>query len=211
MIKHITSQLSELKLVPVVVIENPDHAVPLARTLMENGCDAIEITFRTEAALAAVARIAREVPGMLVGAGTLLTVKQMKQAQEAGATFGVAPGFDPALITAAHECGFAFIPGVATASEMGRAVAMNCALVKFFPAEAAGGIQMVKALLGAFRHTGVRIMPTGGINASNIADWLAVPEVVACGGSWICEASLIASENWEEIGKRTREALAAVR
>lgn len=211
MIKQITTKLTELKLVPVVVIENPDHAVPLARTLMDNGCCAIEITFRTEAAPAAIARISREVPGMLTGAGTLLTVKQLEQAQEAGASFGVSPGFDPAIVTAADNNGFAFIPGVATASEMGRAIAMNCLTLKFFPAEAAGGVAMLKALLGAFRHTGLRIMPTGGINAGNINNWLALPEVVACGGSWICEAPLIAAENWAEIGKRTREALDGVR
>lgn len=207
----ILAALSALKLVPVVVLNDAEKAVPLARTLMEAGCNGIEITFRTEAAAASISRIAAEVPGMLIGAGTLLTAEQVERAKAAGATFGVAPGFDPAVVSAARASGFPFIPGVATASEMSQALTLGCVFQKFFPAEPAGGTKMLNALLAAFRHTGVRIMPTGGIGAGNIKDWLAIPEVVACGGSWICEAKLIDAEDWAEIGRRTREALSALR
>ncbi len=201
---------SEVKLVPVVVLNDVEKAVPLALTLVSNGCNCIEITFRTDAAAESISQIAREVPEMRVGAGTLLTPDQVIRAKQAGATFGVAPGFDPVVVKAAQEQGLPFAPGVATASEICQALSMGCTFQKFFPAEPAGGPKLLKAILAAVRHTGVRIMPTGGINASNISNWLAIPEVVACGGSWICESSLIDSENWEEIGKRTREALDAI-
>ncbi len=209
--KTIIEALSSLKLVPVVVLNDADKAVPLARTLVENGCNGIEITFRTAAAEESISRIAKEVPEMLIGAGTLLSPDQVVCAKNAGATFGVSPGFDPTVIKAAHVEGLPFAPGVATASEICQALTMGCIFQKFFPAEPAGGPKMLNAILAAVRHTGIRIMPTGGINADNISKWLAIPEVVACGGSWICEATLIDSENWEEIGRRTREALAAIR
>lgn len=209
--KNIPHQLTELRLIPIAVIDDADHAVALASTLRDNGCCAMEVTFRTEAALASIARILREVPGMLVGASTLLTVRELRQAQEAGAAFGVAPGFDPELVACARDSGMLFIPGVSTASEMSQALARNCLIQKFFPAEDLGGVRMLQSLMRVFRHTGVRIVPTGGISAANAAAWLEVPEVIACGASWICERSLIASSNWDEIGKRTREALAVVR
>ena len=203
-------KLSAIRLVPVVVINDAEKAVPLARALMDNGCGCMEITFRTAAAAEAIARISREVPDMLVGAGTLLTPEQVEQARHAGASFGVAPGFDPLVVKAASALGFPFVPGVSTASEMSQALSLGCLFQKFFPAEAAGGVKMLKSLLGAFRHTGVRIMPTGGIHAGYIGSWLEIPEVAACGGSWICEPSLIQSSEWEEIGRRTREALRAL-
>ena len=192
-------KLSAIRLVPVVVINDAEKAVPLARALMDNGCGCMEITFRTAAAAEAIARISREVPDM-----------QVEQARHAGASFGVAPGFDPLVVKAASALGFPFVPGVSTASEMSQALSLGCLFQKFFPAEAAGGVKMLKSLLGAFRHTGVRIMPTGGIHAGNIGSWLEIPEVAACGGSWICEPSLIQSSEWEEIGRRTREALRAL-
>ncbi len=206
----ILEKLAAIRLVPVVVLDDAAHALPLARTLMQNGCACMEITFRTAAAAASIAAIARELPDMLVGAGTLLSPEQVAQAQQAGAAFGVAPGFDPDVVAKAQQLGFPFVPGISTASEMSRALAAGCSFQKFFPAEAAGGRPMLKSLLGAFRHTGVRLMPTGGINAANVADWLAIPEVVACGGSWMCESSLIKAENWAEIGRRTAEALASL-
>lgn len=208
--KEILTALSALKLVPVVVLNDVEKAVPLARTLVENGCNCIEITFRTAAAEESIARIAKEVPEMLIGAGTLLTPDQVVRAKKAGATFGVAPGFDPVVVKAAQEDALPFAPGIATATEACQALTMGCIFQKFFPAEPAGGTKLLKAILAAIRHTGIRIMPTGGINAGNIVNWLAIPEVVACGGSWICEPALIDAEDWEEIGRRTREALASI-
>lgn len=209
--KTLLEKLSAIRLVPVVVIHDADKAVPLAKALLDNGCACMEITFRTPAAAEAIARISREVPGMLVGAGTLLTPEQAQAACRAGASFGVAPGFDPQVVKAAAEMDFLFVPGVSTASEMSQALSLGCLFQKFFPAEAAGGVRMLKSLLAAFRHTGVRIMPTGGINAGNIGSWLEIPEVAACGGSWICDSPLIEAGDWEEIGRRTREALKALK
>lgn len=204
-------KLSAVKLVPVVVIHDADKAVPLAKALLDNGCGCMEITFRTPAAVEAIARISRKLPGMLVGAGTLLAPEQARAARQAGASFGVAPGFDPQVVKAAVALDFPFVPGVSTASEMSQALSLGCLFQKFFPAEAAGGVKMLQSLLAAFRHTGVRIMPTGGVNAGNIASWLEIPEVAACGGSWMCESSLIQAGDWEEIGRRTREALKALK
>ncbi len=209
--KNIARQLAELRLIPIAVIDDADRAVPLARTLRDNGCFAMEVTFRTEAAPASIARILREVPGMTVGASTLLTVRQLRQALESGAAFGVAPGFDQELVAVARESGMLFIPGVSSPSEMSQALARNCLIQKFFPAEDLGGVRMLRSLMRVFGHTGIRIVPTGGISAENVAAWLEVPEVIACGASWICERSLIASADWSEIGRRTREALGAIR
>lgn len=208
--KTLLNRLCAIKIVPVVVLQDVEKAVPLAQTLLDSGCGCMEITFRTPAAAASIARIVKEVPEMLVGAGTLLTPEQVRQAHEARASFGVAPGFDPLVVKAAGELDFLFVPGIATASEMSQALSLGCLFQKFFPAEAAGGVNMLKSLLAAFRHTGVRIMPTGGINAGNIGTWLEIPEVVACGGSWMCETSLIQQNNWQEVGTRTRQALAAL-
>lgn len=165
-------KLSAIRLVPVVVINDAEKAVPLARALMDNGCGCMEITFRTAAAAEAIARISREVPDMLVGAGTLLTPEQVEQARHAGASFGVAPGFDPLVVKAASALGFPFVPGVSTASEMSQALSLGCLFQKFFPAEAAGGVKMLKSLLGAFRHTGVRIMPTAAFMPATSAPGL---------------------------------------
>ncbi|QHV14947.1 bifunctional 4-hydroxy-2-oxoglutarate aldolase/2-dehydro-3-deoxy-phosphogluconate aldolase [Akkermansia muciniphila] len=209
--KTLLEKLIAVKLVPVVVIHDADKALPLAKALLDNGCGCMEITFRTPSAAEAITRISRELPGMLVGAGTLLTPEQAQAARRAGASFGVAPGFDPQVVKAAAALDFPFVPGVSTASEISQALSLGCLFQKFFPAEAAGGVKMLKSLLAAFRHTGVRIMPTGGINAGNIGSWLEIPEVAACGGSWICEAPLIESGNWEEIGRRTQEALKALK
>lgn len=204
-------KLSAIRLVPVVVINDAEKAVPLARALMDNGCGCMEITFRTAAAAEAIARISREVPDMLVGAGTLLTPEQVEQARHAGASFGVAPGFDPLVVKAASALGFPFVPGVSTASEMSQALSLGCLFQKFFPAEAAGGVKMLKSPAG--EPSGTRACascPRAAFMPGNIGSWLEIPEVAACGGSWICEPSLIQSSEWEEIGRRTREALRAL-
>ena len=196
--------------IPVIVIENEAQAVPLARALVEGGLPVLEVTFRTKAAAAAIAAIRREVPDAIVGAGTLLTVEQLKAAREAGAVFGVAPGFDPAIIAAAKAHDFPFCPGVSTASELSQALTAGCKMVKFFPAEAAGGVKMIKNLLGAFRFTGVKFMPTGGVNLANVADYLAVPEIVCCGGTWIVPKDALAAGDYGAIRKLAADAAALV-
>ena len=203
--------LGKAGIIPVIVIEKEEQAVPLAKALVKGGLPVLEVTFRTKAAAAAIAAIRREVPEAVVGAGTVLTVEMLRAAKAAGAVFGVAPGFDPAIIAEAKAQGFPFCPGIATASELSQALTAGCTMVKFFPAEAAGGVKMIKNLLGAFRFTGVKFMPTGGVNLSNVVDYLAVPEIVCCGGTWIVPKDALASGDYDAIEKLAADASALVR
>ncbi len=207
----IVKTLGGAGIIPVIVIEDEAQAVPLARALVKGGLPVLEVTFRTAAAAGAIAKIRAEVPEAVVGAGTLLTVAQLEAAIAAGAAFGVAPGFDPAVVGAANAKGFPFCPGIATASELSQALTAGMKMVKFFPAEAAGGVKMIKNLLGAFRFTGVKFMPTGGVNAANVGEYLAVPEIVCCGGTWIVPKDALASGDWDRIEKLAAEASALVR
>ena len=207
----IVETLGKAGIVPVIVIEKAEQAVPLAKALVNGGLPVLEVTFRTKAAAGAIAAIRREVPEAVVGAGTLLTPQMVKDAKTAGAVFGVAPGFDPVVMAAAKAEGLPMCPGIATASELSQAQAAGCEIVKFFPAEAAGGVKMIKNLLGAFRFTGVRFMPTGGVNLSNVADYLAVPEIVCCGGTWIVPKDALAVGDWATIEKLAAEAAEVVR
>ena len=202
----IVDVLGESGIVPVIVLEDESQAVPLAKALVGGGLPVLEVTFRTKAAPAAIAAIRKGVPEAIVGAGTLLTPETVEAAKAAGAVFGVAPGFDPAVVSAAKAAGLPMCPGVATASELSQALSAGCRFVKFFPAEAAGGVKMIKNLLGAFRFTGVRFMPTGGVNMSNVAEYLAVPEVACCGGTWIVPKDVLANGDFAAIEKLAREA-----
>ena len=206
----IVETLGRVGVVPVIVIEKEAQAVPLAKALVKGGLPVLEVTFRTKAAAGAIAAIRREVPEAVVGAGTLLTPQMVKDAKAAGAVFGVAPGFDPVVMAAAKAEGLPMCPGIATASELSQALSAGCSMVKFFPAEAAGGVKMIKNLLGAFRFTGVRFMPTGGVNLSNVADYLAVPEVVCCGGTWIVPKDALAAGDWASIERLAAEASSLV-
>ena len=207
----IVETLGKAGIVPVIVIEKEEQAVPLAKALVRGGLPVLEVTFRTTAAAGAIAAIRKEVPEAVVGAGTLLTPQMVKDAKAAGAVFGVAPGFDPVVMAAAKAEGFPMCPGIATASELSQALTAGCEMVKFFPAEAAGGVKMIKNLLGAFRFTGVKFMPTGGVNISNVADYLAVPEIVCCGGTWIVPKDALAAGDYVTIEKLASEAAALVR
>ena len=202
--------LGKAGIIPVIVIENEAQAVPLARALVKGGLPVLEVTFRTQAAAGAIAAIRREVPEAVVGAGTLLTVEQLQAAKAAGAVFGVAPGFDPAVVAAAKAEGLPFCPGVQTASELSQALTAGCKMVKFFPAEAAGGVKMIKNLLGAFRFTGVRFMPTGGVKPTNVEEYLAVPEIVCCGGTWIVPKDALTAGDYAAIERLASEAAAIV-
>lgn len=203
--------LGRAGIIPVIVIEKEEQAVPLARALVKGGLPVLEVTFRTKAAPAAIAAIRCEVPEAILGAGTLLTPDMVKAAKAAGAVFGVAPGFDPVALAAAKAEGLPMCPGIATASELSQALSAGCKMVKFFPAEAAGGVKMIKNLLGAFRFTGVTFMPTGGVKPDNVADYLAVPEVVCCGGTWIVPKDALAAGDYAAIERLAAEASALVR
>ena len=197
------------RIVPIVVLDDVDAAAPLAEALLAGGLDVMEITLRTGAALAAIRRIATAYPEMLLGAGTLLDPSQVEQARDAGAVFGLAPGLNPRVVQAAANGGMLFAPGVMTPSEVEQAWAIGCKLLKFFPAEPAGGVAMLKALAGPYAHLGLRFIPTGGIHTGNLADYLKVPLVAAIGGSWMVDKALVAAGRWDEITRLTRVAVAA--
>lgn len=201
-------RLAAKRIVPVVVLDDANDALPLAEALLEGGLDLMEITFRTAAAEECLRRIGSRFPEILLGAGTLLGADQVRRARDAGAVFGLAPGLNPAVVAAARECGLAFSPGVMTPGEVEQALALDCKVLKFFPAGVAGGPAMLKALAGPYGHTGVRFIPTGGITASNVTDYLKLPVVAAAGGSWMVEKALVAEGRWDEVTRLTREALA---
>jgi len=204
-------RIARTRVVPVVVLDHEEDAEPLAEALLGGGLDVMEITFRTAAAAGAIRRIAMRYPKMLLGAGTLLERDQVLRARDAGAVFGLAPGLNPRIVEAANDCGLQFAPGVMTPGEVEQAMVLGCKLLKFFPAEPAGGIGMLKALAGPYGHTGVRFIPTGGISATNMGDYLKLPIVAAIGGSWMVDKALVAAGNWAEITRLTRAALAIAR
>lgn len=199
------------RIVPVVVLDREDDAEPLAAALLAGGMDVMEITFRTAAAEGAIRRIATRMPEILLGAGTLLDRDQVARASDAGAVFGLAPGLNPRVVETAIGCGMKFAPGVMTPGEVEHALELGCKLLKFFPAEAAGGTAMLKALAGPYAHTGVRFIPTGGITPLNLASYLALPVVAAIGGSWMVDRELIAAGAWPHITRLAAQALDVAR
>lgn len=196
-------------IVPVITLERVEDAVPLARALVAGGLHLLEITLRTPAAADAAAAIIREVPEAIVGIGTVLTPKDLERAQALGARYALSPGATPELLDAASRSEMPFIPGIATASELMAALAHGFQTVKFFPAVAAGGIPALKALAGPFPQA--RFCPTGGIDEKNAKDWLALPNVVAVGGSWVCQTSDIRAQAWEEITAKAQRAAASAK
>jgi 2-dehydro-3-deoxyphosphogluconate aldolase/(4S)-4-hydroxy-2-oxoglutarate aldolase len=202
--------LLQQRLVCVAVIDRPDDAVPLTEALLAGGLNCMEVTFRTAGAADAIARIRKALPDAVVGAGTLLTAEQVKQAVAAGAQFGVSPGLSEAVSQAAHENNFPLFPGVITPTEVMRAMELGWKHLKFFPAETFGGVNALKALAGPFGHTGVKFVPTGGITAATLPNYLAVPQVAAIGGSWMAEKKLIAEKNWKQITALTAEAMKVI-
>ena len=194
--------LERYKVVPIIAIENADAALNLADALIEGGLPIAEITFRTDAAADVISKLCKEKPELMIGAGTILTLDNLKKAQDCGATFGVAPGFNPKIVEEALKMGFPFAPGVMTPSDVEAALEMGIKVQKFFPAEAAGGLKMLKGLIGPYAHTGVRFMPTGGINPGNLMNYLTIPQVLAVGGTWIATKEDISSGNWDEIKLR---------
>lgn len=195
--------------IPVIVIERAQDAVPLARALAAGGLTTLEITMRTPAALAAIALIAEQVPQVQVGAGTVLSPDDARAAQRAGARFAFAPGLARDTVLAARDCGLEFVPGVMTPSEITAALALECRLLKFFPAGPAGGPAMLKALASPFGAA--RFCPTGGIGAAQLLEYLALPNVFAVGGSWMIPAAALEARDWPAIETRARDAVRLAR
>lgn len=204
----LVAALSRARILSAAVIDDPGHAVPLARALLAGGLGVMEVTFRNAHAAECIRRIRAEAPEMLVGAGTLLTPAQVDEARRAGAAFGVTPGFNPTVVRHAVATGFTLAPGVLTPGEMEQALELGCPTVKFFPAAAAGGPDFIKAVAAPYAHTPLRIVPLGGVGEHNLAAYLALPLVVAVGGSWLTDRKLAAAGRWDEISALARRARA---
>lgn len=203
---NLAAQLGRSRIMAAAVIDQPDHAVPLARAFLAGGLDVMEVTFRNAHAPECIRRIRDEVPELTVGAGTLLSPAQIDAARAAGAEFGVSPGFNPTVVRHAAREAFPFIPGTYTAGEMEQSLELGAPLVKFFPASA-GGPDYLRALAAPYGHTALRVIPLGGIGPANLQLYLRIPLVLAVGGSWLSDRALVAAGRWDEITTRTREAL----
>lgn len=206
----IPEQLARSGVVPVIAIEDDAAALPLADALLSGGLPVVEITFRTASATSVIRQIAKERPQLLVGAGTVLTPANLEAAHASGAAFAVAPGLNPQIVRQAAELGLPFIPGVATPSEIEQALALGCRLLKFFPAEALGGIPMLEALSAPYKHTGVRFMPTGGVTPATLPAYLACENVSAVGGTWLARKEDIAANHWGEVTRKCKAAVELV-
>ena len=205
----IFEQFSNIGIIPVVVLDNAKDAEPLAKVLCDNGLPCAEVTFRTAAAEEAIKIMTRDFPDMLVGAGTVLTIEQADKAINAGAKFIVSPGLNPKIVQYCLDASVPVTPGTQTPSEMEQALELGLKVVKFFPAEPAGGLNMIKAVAAAY--VDLKFMPTGGINAKNVRDYLAYNKIIACGGSWMVKKDLIAAGEWDKIGAMVKEAAAIVK
>ena len=206
---ELLQKVEELGVVPVVVLNDAKDAAPLAKALCEGGLPCAEVTFRTDAAEESIRIMASEFPEMLIGAGTVLTIDQVDRAVAAGAKFIVSPGFDPEIVDYCLSKDILVLPGCITPSEVAQAVKRGLKVIKFFPAEQFGGIATIKAL--AAPYTNVRFMPTGGISAKNLADYLGFKRIVACGGSWMVKNDLVEAGKFDEIKALTAEAVELVK
>lgn len=202
----IFEQISRIKVIPVIVIEDAMDAVPLAQALCAGGLPCGEVTFRTDAAVEGIRKIHEKFPQMLIGAGTVLTKTQVDQAMDAGASFIVSPGFDPEVVDYCISQNIPVIPGCMTPTEITMAVKVGLSVVKFFPAQPAGGIAMLKALAAPYPQ--LKFMPTGGIGPQNLKDYLSFSKVIACGGSWMVKESLVKSGDFDKICELTKNAVA---
>ncbi|HYN82868.1 MAG TPA: bifunctional 4-hydroxy-2-oxoglutarate aldolase/2-dehydro-3-deoxy-phosphogluconate aldolase [Gemmatimonadaceae bacterium] len=205
---EIVDRLRQLRLVPVIVIDDPKAAPALGRALAAGGLPCAEVTFRTIGARASIERMVAECPDVLVGAGTVLTREQAMEAEKAGARFIVSPGFGPAVVDYCLERGIPVFPGVATPTEIELAMSRGLRILKFFPAEPLGGVKYLKAISAPYAS--VEFIPTGGVGLLNLAEYLRIPCVVACGGSWVASAERIAEGDFKEIENAVRGAVKAI-
>jgi len=206
----LASIVQKAGIIAVLIIDREEDAVPLAKAMLAGGINVMELTLRTPAALGALRRIRAEVPEMVAGVGTILTVQQVEQVVSADAAFGVAPGTNPRIIQAAQQAGLSFAPGVATPTDIEIALENDCQLLKFFPAEPSGGLAYLKAVAAPYLHLGVQFIPLGGVNGKNFTTWLSDPLISALGGSWLAPKDLIARGDWTAIEAIAREATGSI-
>ena len=204
----IVEELSKIGIVPVIAIDDADDAVALANALTKGGLPCAEITFRTAAAEESIRRMAQECPDMLIGAGTVLTTEQVDKAINAGSKFIVSPGLNPEVVKYCQSKGVPVLPGCSNPSDIEAALSLGLTEVKFFPAEAAGGLNMIKAMSAPYGN--VKFMPTGGINAKNLTDYLDFDKILACGGTYMVTKDMIANKEFDKIEQLTREAVKAM-
>jgi len=200
-------QLRSTGVIAVLVVDDAEDGVSLARALLDGGVRAMELTLRTPAALEALGRIRAAVPEMIAGVGTVLTPDQVRQVHDAGAAFGVAPGMNPRVVAEARKLALPFAPGICTPSEIEAALEQNCWIMKFFPAVPSGGLDYLKSMAAPYVHLGVQFIPLGGLNESNVRRWWASPLIAAIGGSWIAPRRLIQEKHWNEIRGRAEAAV----
>lgn len=205
---EIMKRISQIGIVPVVVLEDAEKAVSVAKSLAAGGIDCAEVTFRTAAAEESIRRIAAECPDLLLGAGTVLTTEQVEKAVNAGAKFIVTPGYNPKVVNYCVERGIPIVPGCMDTNAIEMALEAGLDTVKFFPAEAAGGLPMMKALAGPY--TRLKFIPTGGVSKDNLKDYLGFKKVVACGGSWMVKGDLVKNNQFDEIERLSRDAVASM-
>ena len=201
---QLEQELRKIAVVPVAVLEEAETVIPIAKALYDGGLPAIEVTFRTEIAAYAISEIKKNLPDMLVGAGTVLTPEQVNAAADAGADFLVSPGFNLRTLNAAKQRGIPMIPGICTPTEAEAAIEQGIHLVKFFPAEAAGGLAMIKAMSAPYQM--LSFMPTGGISLDNLEKYLSFPKIAACGGSFMLSKQLLRDRNYTQIAAVSRNA-----
>ena len=206
---EVLEKIQEIGIVPVVVLDDAKDAAPLAKALCEGGLPCAEVTFRTAAAEESIRIMSEQFPEMLVGAGTVLTTEQVDRAVAAGAKFIVSPGMNPRIVKYCVEKGILITPGCANPSDIEQALENGLDVVKFFPAEPAGGLKMIKAM--AAPYVGVKFMPTGGINQNNVKDYLAYDRILACGGSWMVKGDLVAAGEFDKIKELAAEAVEIVK
>ena len=205
----IIDQFKKIGIIPVVVLDDAKDAVPLGKALVEGGLPCAEVTFRTEAAEESIRIMSENFPDMLVGAGTVLTTEQVDRAVNAGAKFIVSPGFNPKVVKYCIEKNIPVTPGTQTPSEMEQAIEMGLDVVKFFPAEPAGGLKMIKAVSAPY--TMLKFMPTGGISADNVREYLKFNKILACGGSWMVKKDMIVNGEFDKIEELVAQAAAIVK
>ncbi|MGJ8639564.1 MAG: bifunctional 4-hydroxy-2-oxoglutarate aldolase/2-dehydro-3-deoxy-phosphogluconate aldolase [Opitutaceae bacterium] len=203
--ERILERMASAKVVAGFALNHAEHAVPVARALLTGGIEVIELTLRTPAAMDSIRAISKEVPKMLLGVGTILTPDQLLEVKASGAHFGVSPGMNPRVIQAAKDANFPFAPGIATPSDVEAAIELGCRFVKFFPAEAAGGIKFLRSMSAPYQHLGIEYFPLGGLNTGNMMDYLAESNVPCIGGSWIVKNDMVENEDWAGISACAEE------
>ena len=205
--REIQDKIAKEGIIAVLEIESEQNAVPLAKALLEGGVTVIELTLRTPAAVPSISLIAKEVPQIYIGIGTIIEAGQAAMVKkESGVRFGVSPGINPEIVREAAAADMPFVPGIATPSELELAISLGCRTVKFFPAEGMGGLRYLKSIDAPYNHLDIKYIPLGGISLDNLASYAQFSPVLAIGGSWIASRELIKSQNWKEITKRAREA-----